>query len=58
MSELEKNGELIAPGNNWLIFASRYNYTRHQEQRELSSFPAISGSYHNYQYYAEIEFAK
>ena len=57
-SELEKNGEKIAPGNNWLIFASRYNFSAHQNDRELSSFPQIPGSYHLYEYYAEIEFTE
>ncbi len=58
ISELEKHGAKFAPGNRWTIFSSRYNYTRHLPERELSSFPQCALTYHAYEYYAEIEFVK
>ncbi len=58
ISELEKHGGKFAPDNRWTIFSSRYNYSRHLTDRELSSFPQSALTYHAHEYYAEIEFVK
>lgn len=57
-SELEKNGMKFAPGNQWLIMASRYNFSRYLTGCEQSAYPQCSINFHNSQYYAQIRFEK
>lgn len=61
LQEAEKHPagtELFAPGHKWRIQSARYNYSRYLPDVELSSFPQTVNTYHNLDYFAEIEFVK
>ena len=49
---------LFAPGEEWLIFSSRYNASRYMPEQELSCFPQAFGGYHATEYYAKMEILK
>lgn len=55
---LEKNGLKFDKGSAWTIFSSRYNYSRFLSQYETSSFPQVTGSFHEFPYYANVNFIK
>ena len=58
LSELRKNGMKFAPGNQRLIMASRYNFSRYLTGYEQSAYPQCSINFHCSQYYAQIRFEK
>ena len=55
-SELEKNGVEFTSGSQWIILASRYNYSRYLPWCEKSAYPQCNMNFHDDNFYARIRF--